>query len=196
MAEALARHLDIARECGHPPALRRGWNAYPDGRLWPAEAHDPRLDLAGTAGGAEWIDAFAAGVKPAATRAAPPALGHLDWSGKHFRFADDRITAVYDWDSVRVASEPVIVGNAAFAFTANWDLPGVDPAPEPDEVRAFIDEYEQARGSRLTRDEREQTIACGAYLMAYVARCEHANGDADGAYTRALSQHGTRYLRA
>ena len=61
-------------------------------------------------------------------------------------------------------------------------------------MSAFIDEYEHARGTRLTRDEREQTIACGAYLMAYVARCEHANGDTVGAYTRALRQHGTRYL--
>ena len=72
----------------------------------------------------------------------------------------------------------------------------MDPAPEPYEVSAFIDEYEQARGARLTRSERERTIACGAYLMAYVARCEHANGDADGAYTRALREHGTSYLRA
>ena len=128
-------------------------------------------------------------------RDAPPVLGHLDWSGKHFRFAEDRITVVYDWDSVRVATEAVIVGNAAFSFTANWDLPGVDPAPDPGEVGAFIDDYDAARGSRLTRRERAQIVACGAYLMAYIARCEHANGDPDGSYTRALRQHGSRYLR-
>jgi hypothetical protein len=110
VAEALARHLDVAASCGLPPALRRGWNAYPSDRLWPVEAHDPRGDLTGTAGGAEWIDAFAASVKTTATRSAPPILGHLDWSGKHFRFAEDRLTVVYDWDSVRVATEAVIVG--------------------------------------------------------------------------------------
>jgi hypothetical protein len=126
---------------------------------------------------------------------APALLGHLDWSGKHFRFAADRITAVYDWDSVRIATEAVIVGNAAFSFTANWDLAGVDPAPAPDEVRAFIGEYDQARGARLTRPEREQIAACGAYLMAYVARCEHALGDVDGNYTNALRRHRLRYLR-
>ncbi len=195
VAEALAEHLEIARACGLPAALRRGWNAYPTDRLWPSEAHDPRLDLAGTGAGAEWIDAFAARVKPTAMRDALPVLGHLDWSGKHFRFAEDRITVVYDWDSVRVATGAVIVGNAAFSFTANWDLPGVDPAPEPGEVGAFIDDYDAARGSRLTRRERAQIVACGAYLMAYVARCEHANGDPDGSYTRALRQHGSRYLR-
>ena len=194
VAEALAEHLEIARACGSPAALRRGWNAYPTDRLWPAEAHDARLDLAGTAAGAEWIDAFAARVKPTATRDARPVLGHLDWSGKHFRFAEGRITVVYDWDSVRVATEAVIVGNAAFAFTANWDLPGVDPAPGPDEVSAFLDDYDAARASRLTSGERAQIVACGAYLMAYVARCEHANGDSDGAFTRELRQHGSRYL--
>ena len=99
------------------------------GVRWPSEAHDPRLGLAGTAHGAEWIDAFAAGVKPTAIRSAPPVLGHVDWSGKHFRFVDDRITVVYDWDSVRVATEAVIVGNAAVSFTANWDLPDVDRLP-------------------------------------------------------------------
>jgi hypothetical protein len=195
VAEALATHLDVALACGHPAALWRGWNAYPTDRLWPSEAHDPRLDFAGTASGAEWIDAFAAHAKPTATRNAPPVLGHVDWSGKHFRFAEDRLTVVYDWDSVRVATEPVIVGNAAFSFTANWDLPGVDPAPAPDEISAFIDEYDAARGSRLTPHERSQVVACGAFLMAYVARCEHANGDPDGAYSRLLRKHGRRYLR-
>jgi hypothetical protein len=194
VAVTLAEHLDLARAHGRPAALGRGWNAYPTDRLRPAEAHDPRLDLERTADGAERIDAFAASVKPAATRDAPSVLGHLDWSGKHFRFARGRITAVYDWDSVRVATEAVIVGNAAFSFTANWDLPGVDPAPAPDEVGAFIDEFGAARGSHLTSGERAQVAACGAYLIAYVARSEHAKGDTDGAFTRALREHGNRFL--
>ncbi len=36
--------------------------------------------------------------------------------------------------------------------------------------------------------------AAGAYLIAYVARCEHAHGNADGAYTRALRRRGSSYL--
>src|SRR5215207_4963506 len=58
--------------------------------------------------------------------------------------------------------------NAAFGFTANWDLPGVDPAPDPDEAG-------RSATSTTTREARA--------------------GDADGAYTRALRRHGTRYLR-
>ena len=31
-------------------------------------------------------------------------VGHHDWSGKHFRFADGRVTVVYDWDSLRLGT--------------------------------------------------------------------------------------------
>jgi len=194
IAQALARHLELARACGTPPALARGWSAYPAGRLWPTEAHDPRIDLAGTAAGAEWIDALATRARPVATLAAARVLGHHDWSAKHFRFAGDRITVVYDWDSVRLGSEAVVVGNAACSFTANFDLPGVDPAPTPDETRAFVDDYDEARAAPLSRAERTRIAACGLYLMAYTARCEHAKGDRDGPFTRALQRHRDAYL--
>lgn len=195
MAQALAQHLEIALGCGLPRDLRRGWSAYPPDRLWPVEAHDPRVDLRRAAIDTAWIDAIAAEAKPIATRDATPVLGHHDWSGKHFRFAADAVTAVYDWDSVRVGSEAVIVGNAAFTFTANYDLPDVDPAPSPDEARAFVDEYDKLRATRLTRAEREQIAACGTYLLAYVARCEQSLGDGEAPFTHALRLHGARYLQ-
>ena len=181
VADALAEHLEISLGCGLPAALRRGWNTYPTHRLWPPEAHDPRLDLRRRRRRAqEWMELPGGGGRRTA------GAGALDWSGKHFRFAENRLRTVYDWDSVRVATEAVVVGDAAFSFTANWDLPEVDPAPDPGEVSAFIGDYDAARASRLTTSERAQVVACGAYLMAHVARCEHANGDPDGSYTRAL----------
>ena len=194
VAEALADHLELARQCGRPLALRRGWSAYPAGRLWPADAHDARLVLPAAVADTRWIDEIAARVKPIATRPAPPVLGHHDWSGKHFRFHDDRVAVVYDWDSVRVGTEPVIVGNAASSCTTTSDLPGVDPAPSPEDVEAFLDDYDRALPAWLTRAEREQVLSCGTYLMAYVARCEPAQGDAAGPFTRALRRHGVRYL--
>ena len=194
IAQTLAWHLELAQTREAAPALARGWSAYPTGRLWPEEAHDPRLDLMGTAAGAEWIDALAKRARRVATRLAPPVLGHHDWSGKHFRFAQGAITVVYDWDSVRLGTEALIVGNAAFSFTANYALANVDPAPTPEEARAFVDDYTDARATRLTRAEREQIAACGTYLMAYVARCERARGDRDGPFTHALARHRARYL--
>jgi hypothetical protein len=29
-------------------------------------------------------------------------VGHSDWSGKHFRFSDEAITAICDWDSLAI----------------------------------------------------------------------------------------------
>lgn len=193
MAQALARHLELARECEAPPALARGWSAYPTDRL----CQRMRTILAST-----WC------ARPAApsgsTRSQParsPSLHaprHRFWATtterQHFRFVADRITVVYDWDSLRLGMEAVIVGNAACGFTANFDWGDVGPAPTPDEVRAFVDEYDEARGPRLTCKERQQIAACGLYLLAYTARCEHAHADREAPFTGALQRHGDRYL--
>jgi hypothetical protein len=69
----------------------------PSQQLWPPpEAHTLTVDLYATATGAEWIDVIAAQAKSRALAAASGELvvGHHDWSGKHFRFADDRVTVV------------------------------------------------------------------------------------------------------
>jgi hypothetical protein len=128
-------------------------------------------------------------------------VGHHDWSGKHFRFAQDAVTVVYDWDSVRLGREAVIVGNAAMTFTANFDLPGLKLAPTPAEVRAFVEEYSAARSTPLTRAEREHVAACATFIAAYTARCEHAHRlkaeapDDPNSFTAALRVYGQDYLR-
>jgi hypothetical protein len=198
MAEALAWHLEVTRACGHPAALGGGWSLYTPGRLWPRELHTPILDFEATAEGAEWIDAIAAKAKERAAGPGELVVGHHDWSGKHFRFAGDRVAVIYDWDSVRLGPEAVIVGNAAMTFTANFDLPGLKLTPTPDEVRAFVDEYSVARSTSLSRSEREQVAACATFIAAYTARCEH-NGhdpaDDPNSFMWALRTHGMEYLR-
>jgi hypothetical protein len=201
MAEALARHLELTRACGRPAALGGGWGMYTPGRLWPRELHTPILDFEATAAGAQWIDAIAAKAKERAAAAGELVVGHHDWSGKHFRFAGDRVTVVYDWDSVRLGHEAVIVGNAAMTFTANFDLPGLKLTPTPDEVRAFVDEYSAARPIPLSRTEREQVAACATFIAAYTARCEHcghrgydATNDPNS-FTWALRTYAGDYLR-
>lgn len=201
MAEVLAWHFQLARECGQPEALGRGWSLYVPDRLWPPQAHSPVIDFEATAVGAEWIDAIAAKAKALASRPGELVVGHHDWSGKHFRFADDRVTVVYDWDSVRLGREAVIVGNAAMTFTTNFDLPGLKLTPTPEEMRAFVDEYSAARPAALSRDEREQIAACATFIAAYTARCEHCAVDGHDAaedpnsFTTALRVHGEDYLR-
>ncbi len=200
MAEALAWHLEIARQLGRPAALGGGWSLYATDGLWPRGAHAPIFEFRATATGAEWIDAIAARAKPLAAAPGEPLVGHCDWSGKHFRFSEGRITAVYDWDSLRLTREAVIVGNAAMTFTTNFDMPGLSLTPTPDEVRAFLDEYSVARRTPLDRHQRAQIAACATFLAAYTARCEHCgyggyDAEADpGSFTTALREHGLGYL--
>ena len=197
MAEALAWHLELARACGRPSALAEGWTLYVRDRLWPREAHAPIFDFEATADGAEWIDTIAAKAKPLAAEDTDLLVGHHDWSGKHFRFGDGRITVVYDWDSLGLGREAVIVGNAAMTFTTNFELPGVRRAPTPEEMRAFIDEYSDARHVPLGSRERERVAACATFLLAYTARCEHCGGGDEDAtsFRHALRTYGEQYLR-
>jgi hypothetical protein len=201
MAEALAWHLELARRCADADdraGLRGGWNLYAPDRLWPTEAHSPMFDFEATPRDVEWIDAIAARAKQLASQDGPPIPGHHDWSGKHFRFADDRVTVVYDWDSLALGREAVIVGNAAMTFTANFEMPGLRLAPEPDEVAAFIHEYSSARPRPLTRAERARIRACATFLLAYTARCEQCGEedrrDDPTSFTFALKTYGDEYL--
>lgn len=201
MAEALATQLEIAKACAPEPTLERGWNLYDGASLWPREAHAPMFDFDSTAVGAEWIDALATEVKPLTLEPSERLIGHTDWSGKHFRFDDEGVAVIYDWDSIRVRSEVQIVGNAAMTFTTNFDLEGVRLTPSPEEMHAFIDDYSGARSTPLTTREREQVEACALFIATYTARCEHCahNGyDAINdphSFTAALLDNGDAYLR-
>ena len=147
------------------------------------------------------FDALGEQAKAVIAPAGRSIAGHSDWSGKHFRFADDAITAIYDWDSLAVRSEELLVGTAAMTFTTRFDLADVPRFPTPAELRAFVEEYSTARSTALTMDEREQIAAHGLLLAAYTARCEHCglNGyDATtdpSSFTTALRTHGMAYLR-
>jgi hypothetical protein len=199
-AEALAWHLAITGSEAPPGALAGSWSLTEGDRLWPTHAHAPIFDFDATSAGAEWIDALGAHAKAAIEPAGPPIAGHSDWSGKHFRFADGAISAIYDWDSLAVRSEVALVGVAAITYTTRFDLPGVPRAPTPDEMRAFIGEYSAARAAPFTRSEREQIAAHGLLVAAYTARCEHcavdgydADTDPDSFMT-ALRTHGSTYM--
>jgi hypothetical protein len=105
---------------------------------------------------------------------------------------------VYDWDSVAVDLEPILVGEAARSFTATWYL-DVPIMPSPEEAAAFVREYEQARGRAFAPAARETLRAAALYATAYTARCEHARdpraGDfPPGSAREALAVYGDRFL--
>ena len=88
---------------------------------------------------------------------------------------------VYDWDSLVLDNECILVGAAATHFPVTWYLP-VRLTPTPEEAAQFVREYEDARGASFTRAEHRQIAAAATYAIAYTARCEHA-----------IDPQGTRY---
>jgi hypothetical protein len=173
LAGVLARFVETATATGLRP--RRPF-LRPHDALWP-KPHNVLFDFEATTAGAEWIDAIATAARAVTDEGAGrEVVGHADWAAKHVRF-DDRLraTAIYDWDSVTTDTEPSLVGTAAgsYLYLEEHDLPRW---PTPEQARAFVAEYEAARGEPFTGRERRATYAACVYLVAYAARCGHAFG--------------------
>jgi hypothetical protein len=181
MAASLAELVALARPLAALDGLRESIMAVAPGALWPTP-HDERFDFAGTAGGAEWIDRIATAARAIRDRGAcgGEVVSHTDWRAEHLRFADGRLSAVHDWDSLAVGPEPALVGAVAHAFPANWAAPEPPPVPTRDEALAFVADYEAAcKGGPFTADERRQARAALVWTMAYTARCEHSDERTD-----------------
>ena len=58
----------------------------------------------------------------------------------------------------------------AFAFCVDWSRTPV-PVTSLDDARAFVADYERARGRAFDGDERRLCGAMFAYSYAYMARC-------------------------
>lgn len=103
-------------------------------------------------------------------------LSHEDWSNKHFRFLDNSVNVIYDWDSITRIDELYTVGVACSTFTATWYYP-TRVFPTPEEARQFVDQYAIACGRTYTQDELDVISAYAAYTLAYIARCVFAFHD-------------------
>ncbi len=135
--------------------------------------------------------------KTLAPTAGPPLVGHLDWSASNLRLAGSAVGVVYDWDSLRLEPEPVVVVAAAihFTYTEHLDVPNAShPSGStvlPCPLRAGPGGGVQRRGPYGGRRRR--------YLQpTYTAPCEHAldpdgTGVEDGARALLLA-HGDQFL--
>lgn len=154
------------RLLGHP--LRSA-----DGRLYP-EPHSPLFDFDATARGAEWIDDLAR--RAASLRAedeSAPVVAHTDWSARNVRFDEDRLLAVYDWDSLALVTESAALGQAAMTWSVTAD-PGGTEFPTLDSVLAFMEDYQEERGQPLALQQHRAARASAVWVLAYTARCEHS----------------------
>ncbi len=198
MARTLARLIELAAEVSNVRRLAQGWTSWRVDALWPTP-HNALFDFEATAQDAGWIDEIAARARETVDNSAGRVVvGHSDWSVKHFRFDDGEVRVIYDWDSLRLDKETVIVGTAAATFAATWYLEVSSRAPSPDEMRCFIHEYEVARGRPFSIRERQAVAGAATYVMAYSARCEHAvdteGRDTRGSFREALSSYGDDYM--
>jgi hypothetical protein len=181
MAAGLAELVALARPLTALEALRESIMAVAPGALWP-RPHDDRFDFDATADGAEWVDRIAIAARAIRDRepAGAEVVGHTDWRAQHLRFADGRLTAVHDWDSLAILPEPALVGSVAHAFPADWAAAEPPRGPACEDALAFIADYEAAReGGPFSEREREVARAALVWTMAYTARCEHSDERTD-----------------
>jgi hypothetical protein len=180
MATTLAELVERCRDLVGLDDLRQNIMSVSEGPLWP-RPHDPRFDL--RAPGGEWIDAIAAEAAPLRDAAVgDEVVGHTDWRVEHVRVDGGRVSAVYDWDSLWIVREPMLVGGNAHAFTVDWSRPELAGAyPTPEQALGFATDYEAARGRPFTPAEWRTLRGSLVWTMAYTARCEQSDGPPGGA---------------
>jgi hypothetical protein len=158
--------------------------------LWPTP-HSKLFDFSRPA---DWIDEVARAARARMQPAGEIVIGHGDWRAEHVRFDGDRIVGAFDWDSLCKEREPTLVGFTALAFCADWSRTPPAPAPTIDEARAFLVEYEAARGRAFEAGERRLCGAAFAYSCAYISRCGWGAGDDQrdqpGTFQHLLASHG------
>lgn len=142
--------------------------------LWPTP-HSPRFNFEATSDGAAWIDLLAwSARRRLESLEGEPVIGYLDWRVGNLGFDGSTLTAIYDWDSIGLATESFIVGSAAATFSSDWSQPG-GSLPSLGEMRAFVSAYEAQRGAHFSEEERHDVDAANLLLVAYGARCQHSD---------------------
>lgn len=174
LASELARLIDLGKHYPHqnelPLHALQGLSYGP----WP-QPHNVLFDFEATRQGAEWIDAIGSRYKPILDSCNEAlVIGHMDWGAKHCRINNGEVSAIYDWASVARMPESRIVGQAAATFTTSWYVEGPN-RPDLVEVKAFVAEYQTARGRTFSLSELKTLVAAIYFGAAYGARCEHAN---------------------
>jgi len=191
----------VARCASLVPSTRLGPGLLaplPATQLWP-KPHSRLFDFEATARGAEWIDEIAARARRSMAPAGERVICHADWRQEHTRFVGEKLVAAFDWDSLCCDLEPAVLGCVAHAFCADWSRETPRQAPTPEEALAFISDYEEARGTAFSLEERRLSHASLVYACAYTARCSHAPGldrrATEGTFQHLLWSHGADLLK-
>lgn len=197
LASGLYQIIRALANFSDTPGLRS--SEPPANSLWPVP-HSRLFDFDATTRGAEYIDDLAREARRRLRPVGQRVVSHGDWRAEHVRFDEDVISVAYDWDSLCSSFEPAAVGATAHMYCADWSRDDVVQAPTLDEARAFIRDYETARGQQFTLEERGSCAAALAYAVAYTARCGHASGvdlrHQPGNHQNLIAAHGADLLDA
>lgn len=117
MAQALHHMIDLSRGYSDIGSIANDTLVTLPNSVWP-KPRNVYFDFAATTEGAKWIDDAGAEAK-GLMNAMPDGdvLAHMDWSAKHFRVVGEKISVIYDWDSVARVTETRAVGAAAAVHT-------------------------------------------------------------------------------
>lgn len=198
LAEGLAGHIQVLR--AQPDLLSRvgpgpSWCRYQSGP-WPVP-HDTLVDFRSTPGGFAWLDTFgrrAADQVLAARDADQVVVGHADWYAGNTAVSGGRLVGTFDWELV-ADTEAVLAGFAAACYAASST--GGGGLSTPDQVAAFLRDYDVARARPLSGRERRAAAGAAAWIVAFNARWHVgliAHGLCDEATVALARDHGEDYL--
>lgn len=98
-------------------------------------------------------------------------VGHADWYAGNTVVADGALVGTYDWELV-ADTEAVIAGFAAACHAQRQTSAGRLSAPE--DVAAFMRDYDDARGQPFSESEQRTAAAAAAWICAFNARWQVA----------------------
>jgi hypothetical protein len=172
-ARGLADQVALCRGLSEPALRDEHPLSTGQEELYP-QPHNPIFDFSLRAEDALWIDQLAEAAKSARrVDDSPLTVIHTDWSARNVRVKNGELVVAYDWDSLAAVTESVAVGQAAATWRSTGE-PGDPIAPGPDEVQAYLSAYEVAARHSFTSQQRQAGLAAALWVLAYMARCEHA----------------------
>ena len=98
-------------------------------------------------------------------------MGHADWYAGNTAVVDGVLVGTFDWELV-ADTEAVIAGFAASCYASSST--GGGGLSTPEEVTAFLRDYEDVRAQPLSEPERRAAAAAAAWILAFNARWQVA----------------------
>jgi hypothetical protein len=121
-------------------------------------------------------------------------VGHADWYAGNIAVVDGQLAGTFDWELV-ADTEAVIAGFTASCYAASPT--GGGGLSTPEEVAAFLQDYEEVRAEPLSERERRAAAAAAAWILAFNARWQAAlidHGFCDYATIALVQDHQEDYL--